>query len=223
MNKDSRILIACEESQVVTTEFRNLGFYNTFSCDLLPTSGLHPEWHLQQDVTELLKQKWDLMIAHPPCTFLTVTRNKWFKPEFDERFPTQHIDRADAISFFMQFTKTGIKHVAIENPIGIMSTIYQKPTQVISPHFFGDKSRKATCLWLKNLPPLIHTKEDNLFESQTHVEPDICIYKNGKGTCDKSYMYAPSQGKDRAKIRSKTFLGIAKAMATQWSEYILNC
>ena len=232
------VLVACEESQAVCVEFRKLG-HNAFSCDMLPSSGGHPEWHIKGDVLSVLNgsfqaygqfwtedetvervDKWDLMIAHPPCTFLTVTRNKWFKPEFDSRFPTQHQDRAEAITFFMEFVNSTIEHIAIENPIGIMSTVYQKPTQVISPHYFGDKSRKATCLWLKNLPPLVYSREDNLFARKTLVEPDIYVFKNGKGTCDRGYMYALSQGQDRAKLRSKTFPGIAAAMANQWSEYL---
>lgn len=211
-----KILIACEESQAVCIAFREKG-HEAYSCDILPCSGGHPEWHYQQDVFEVINMGWDMMIAFPPCTFLTVTGNSWFLPKYKERFPNRLQDREDAKQFFLKLYNSNIKHIAIENPIGIMSSELRKPDQIIHPYYFGDKSRKATCLWLKNLPKLLYSKENNLFEQKTSVEPDIYHFKNGKGTCSMDYMVALKRGKDRAKIRSKTYPGIAKAMANQWS------
>ena len=202
-----RVLVACEESQAVTIAFRNLG-HEAFSCDIEPCSGGYPEWHLQQDVVPLLKEQWDMIIAFPPCTYLTVTGNKWFNPKFAERFPTRRQDREKAIDFFMLFANADCKKIAIENPIGIMSTRYKKPSQIIQPFQFGHNERKSTCLWLKGLSPLHYTDV---------VEPDIIKYKNGKGTDSPWHMETMKLPKhERSKARSKTFLGIAKAMAEQW-------
>lgn len=202
-----KVLVACEESQAVTIELRALGI-EAFSCDLESCSGNHPEWHLQQDVIPLLKEKWDMIIAFPPCTYLTVTGNKWMKPEFKDRFPTREQDRLDAVSFFMSFVEANCRKIAIENPVGIMSTVYRKPDQIIHPYFFGDPQRKQTCLWLKGVP---------LLKPAQIVEPEIVVYKNGKGT-DSTWhidtMHLPA--KERSKARSKTYPGIAKAMAEQW-------
>jgi hypothetical protein len=207
------ILVGCEESQAVTIEFRKLGF-NAYSCDLLPCSGGHPEWHYQQDVFEVLKLKnWNLFIGHPECTRLTVTANKWYKPEYSERFPTIHEDREKAVDFFMRLINADIKHIAIENPIGIMSTRYRKPNQIIQPYQFGDPERKSTCLWLKDLPLL---KPTNI------VKPNIITLKSG-GTMSACHYYSVTMPKEeRRKARSVTFPGIAKAMATQWGEYLIN-
>jgi len=220
-----KVLIACEESQAVCIEFRKLGF-DAFSCDIQDCSGGHPEWHIQDDVLKVINDGWDLMIAFPPCTYLTVTANAWFKEQPLRKSgalvgQAREQAREQAIDFFMHFVNAPIKHIAIENPIGVMSSLYKKPTQIIQPFYFGDTSRKSTCLWLKNLPKLYHNKRINLFDDHvTHVEPDIYTFKNGKGTCSRDYMYALSSGQDRAKIRSKTFPGIAKAMAEQWSKYL---
>lgn len=166
-----KVLIGCEESQTVCKAFRALG-YEAFSCDLLPCSGGHPEWHLQMDVFEAIKlKKWDLGIFHPECTRLTVTANKWYKPEFSHRFPTIHEDREIAVEFFMKLVHVDIPKIAIENPIGIMSTRYRKPDQIIQPYQFGDPERKSTCLWLKGLPNLISTNV---------VEPYIIYHKSGR-------------------------------------------
>lgn len=200
-----RVLIACEESQAVCKEFRRLG-HEAYSCDILPCSGGHPEWHLQQDVTELFKLYFDLMIAFPPCTHLAVSGARWFPEKIaDGR-------QQDGINFFMQMINAPFKHIAVENPIGIMSKKYRKPDQIIQPYWFGDTSKKSTCLWLQNLPKL---------ESTNMVEPDIYICKNGK-KFSRDYMVALSSGQDSGHLRSKTYPGIAKAMANQWSEYILN-
>ena len=202
-----KVLIACEESQAVTKEMRELGI-EAYSCDIEPCSGGHPEWHIQGDVTPLLEQEWDMIIAFPPCTYLTVTGNKWMKPEYSDRFPTRVQDRLDAIDFFMLFVNSSCPRVAIENPIGIMSTKYRKPDQIIQPYQFGDPERKSTCLWLKGLPHLVPT---NI------VEPTIIKYKNGKGTDSPWHINTMKlPPKERAALRSKTFIGIAKAMASQW-------
>jgi len=202
-----RVLVACEESQRVCIAFREKG-HEAYSCDILPCSGGHPEWHIQGDVTPLLEQEWDMIIAFPPCTYLTVTGNKWMKPEYSERFPTRVQDRLDAISFFMLFANASCPRIAIENPIGIMSTKYRKPNQIIQPYQFGDKERKSTCLWLKGLPLLLPT---------SIVEPNIVKYKNGKGTDSPWHINTMKlPPKERAAMRSKTFPGIAQAMAEQW-------
>ena len=208
----AKILLACEESQAVTKEFRKLG-HEAFSCDILPCSGGHPEWHLQQDVTELLKQEWDLIIAFPPCTYLTVTGNRWFNIEkYGERAVQRHKDREEAINFFMMFANASCELIAIENPVGVMSSIWRKPDQIINPYQFGDPFEKKTCLWLKELPTL---KETEIVEPETRKS-----FKSGK-SMPAWYADAWSLPKaERAKLRSKTFPGIAKAMATQWGDYL---
>lgn len=208
-----KVLVGCEESQAVTKAFRLLGF-EAYSCDLLPSSGGHPEWHLQEDVFEVIKSnKWDLGIFHPECTRLTVTANKWYKPEYSSRFPNIHKEREEAVEFFMKLVNSNIKHVAIENPIGIMSTRHRKPDQIIQPYHFGDTERKSTCLWLKNLPKLIHTDV---------VEPEIIYHQSGRTDGKLHFETLRLPKEERRKARSVTFPGIAKAMAEQWSEYILN-
>ena len=211
---DFKIIIACEESQTICIAFRKLGF-EAFSCDLLPCSGGHPEWHYQQDIFEVLNNgtKWDLMIAHPECTRLTCTANKWYKPEYAERFPNIHTDREQAIEFFMKIANANVPLIAIENPIGIMSTKYKKPDQVIQPFQFGDPERKSTCLWLKGLPKLKYT---NI------VEPQIMTFKSGKTMSKCHYDSAQLPKEERRKARSKTFDGIAEAIATQWGSFLLN-
>lgn len=207
------ILIGCEESQAVCKAFRELGF-NAYSCDLLPCSGGHPEWHIHGDVFEAIKSKeWDLGIFRPECTRLTVTANKWYKPEYSDRFPNIHKEREQSIEFFMKIVNCGLPHYAIENPIGIMSTNCRKPNQIIQPYQFGDPERKSTCLWTRNLPKLQHTNV---------VEPNIITFKSGK-TMSSCHLKATGLPKEeRRKARSVTFPGIAKAMADQWSNYLLT-
>lgn len=148
-----KILLACEESQVVTKEFRRLG-HEAYSCDILPTSGDNPEWHFCRDVTDLLKDTWDLIIAFPPCTHLCVSGARWFKEKIlDGR-------QQEGINFFMMCINANSLKIAVENPIGIMSTYYRKPDQIIQPYQFGDPFTKSTCLWLKNLPNLIPTRHN---------------------------------------------------------------
>ena len=198
-----KILLACEESQAVTKEFRLLG-HEAYSCDILPTSGNNPEWHLQQDVTSLLNKKWDLIIAFPPCTHLASSGAAWFEQKRKDGRQQEGID------FFMLFTKSNCPKIVIENPVGIMSKVYRKPDQIIQPYMFGDPYSKRTCLWLKGVPKLIATDE---------VEPEERVSFSSGRTMPKWYADAwklpPSE---RSKIRSKTFPGIAKAMAKQWSE-----
>ena len=213
-----KILVGCEESQAVTIELRKLG-HEAFSCDLKDCSGGHPEWHLQMDVFKAIElEKWDMGIFFPDCTHLTVSGNKWFKPEFRERFPNKPIQREQAILFVKKLWNCGIPKISIENPIGVLSTRWRKPTQIIQPYYFGDPHPKSTCLWLKGLPRLFHAKEIDLFNSKiTHVIPQYIIGKrDGKKY---SMIHYQSVGKgDRAKIRSKTFHGIAQAMAQQWTK-----
>ena len=203
-----KVLVACEESQAVCKEFRKLG-HEAYSCDIVPCSGGHPEWHLQQDVLPLLKEKWDMIIAFPPCTYLTVTGNRWFNIDrYGEKAIQRHKDRKEAIDFFMAFANADCERIAIENPVGIMSSEWRKPNQIINPWQFGDAFEKKTCLWLKGLPELTPT---NIVE----IPPRK---KFGSGKSMPSW-YAEAwhlPKEERAKLRSKTFPGIARAMAEQW-------
>jgi hypothetical protein len=196
-----KILVACEESQAVTFEFRKLG-HDAFSCDILPSSGAIPEYHLQQDVVPLLKENWDLIIAFPPCTHLASSGAAWFEQKrLDGR-------QQEGIDFFMLFANASCDKVVIENPVGIMSRIYRKPDQIIQPYQFGDPFSKRTCLWIKGLPKL---------EATDVVEPEPRVeYASGR-TMPKWYADAwKLSPEERSKARSKTFPGIAKAMAEQW-------
>lgn len=184
-----KILVACEESQAVTIELRRLG-HEAYSCDIEPCSGGHSEWHLQQDVIPLLTQKWDMILAFPPCTHLAVSGARWFAAKrADGR-------QQNAIDFFMRFANSDCPRIAIENPVGIMSTVWKKPDQIIQPWQFGHGETKKTCLWLKGLPPLVPT---NIVDGREH----------------RIWKMPPSE--DRAKNRAKTFPGIARAMAEQWA------
>lgn len=184
-----RVLVACEESQAVTKELRRLG-HEAYSCDIEPCSGGHPEWHLQVDALELLKMKWDMILAFPPCTHLAVSGARYF-PE-----KRKNGRQKAAIDFFLSFANAECPKIAIENPVGIMSTYYRKPDQIIQPWQFGHGETKKTCLWLKGLPPLIPT---NIVD----------------GREQRIWKMSPSL--DRAKNRAKTFPGVARAMAEQWA------
>lgn len=183
-----RILVACEESQAVTIEMRRLG-HEAYSCDIEPCSGGHPEWHLQVDALELLKMKWDMILAFPPCTHLAVSGARYFSEKRKDG------RQSGAIDFFLKFANADCPKIAIENPVGIMSTYYRKPDQIIQPWQFGHGETKKTCLWLKGLKPLIPTNIVGGREQRIWKMP-------------------PSA--DRAKNRAKTFPGIAKAMSLQW-------
>lgn len=226
-------LLGCEESQAVCIELRKLGF-NAFSCDLQQCSGGHPEWHFNDDIFKVIKggelitesgetvfiDKWHCMIAFPPCTHLAVSGAAWFEQKRKDGRQQQGID------FFMAMVNTDIEMVAIENPVGIMSKLYKKPSQVIQPYYFGDEAQKTTCLWLKNLPHLYHNSKPNLFDSEiTHSGKGEFKECNGKKKTRFSmweYECAKSPIEIRAKLRSKTFQGIAKAMAEQWGEYAVK-
>lgn len=225
-----KVLVACEESQRVTIELRKLG-NEAYSCDLLDCSGNHPEWHIKKDVTLLLNGncifstvdgveheisgKWDMIIAFPPCTYLTVTGNRWFNYEkYGDKAIQRMLDRNDAIKFFMRIANADCDKIAIENPVGVMSTKWRKPDQIIEPFEYGDAYEKRTCLWLKGLPKLVPTKIVEI--------PDRIKFKSGK-TMSKWYAEAGNLTKEqRALVRSKTFPGIAKAMADQWGNDCSN-
>ena len=210
-----KVLIAHEESQTVMTEFLKLGF-DAYSCDLLPSSGEFPERHLQMDCFEAIKLiNPDFLGMHPECTRLTVAANKYYKPEYADRFPNIHKEREIAVQHFLKCTEALIKVGCgyIENPIGIMSRLYGKPNQIIQPYQFGHTERKSTCLWIEGLPVLEHT---NI------VEPDIIIHKSGRTDSRLHFETLKLPKEERRKARSKTFKGIAEAMAKQWGNYILK-
>lgn len=232
-----KILVACEESQAVTKVLRKLG-HEAYSCDIQECSGGHPEWHFKEDVFKVIKnkggvvqsgakvdrrKKWEMMIAHPPCTYLAVSGAKWYYHPEDRdlptierrphpRFPNRVNDRELAADFFMKLMNSPIEKIAVENPIGIMSSRYRKPDQIVQPYMFGDSASKSTCFWLKNLPKLTPTKM---------VDPgERVIFKSGKSQ-PKWYAEALTKAKttaERQKLRSKTFMGMARAMAKQWTE-----
>jgi len=202
-----KVLVACEFSQIVTSAFRERG-HEAYSCDILTTEG-DPSWHIQDDVLKHLDDGWDMIIAHPPCTYLAVCGNKWMKPEYRERFPNRKKQREDALSFFMALAYAPVERIALENPVSVISTRWRKPDQYIQPWQFGDKSIKKTGLWLKNLPLLIPTDI---------VQPVFLIYKSSthKSGQSKYPLQWGSTGISNWKDRSRTYPGIAKAMAEQW-------
>lgn len=239
--KKLNILVACEESQAVTKEFRLLG-HNAYSCDLLPCSGNKPEWHFNMDVFKVIKNKggilqngdkvkingnWDLMVAHPPCTYLAVSGARWFYDPNDShlpmnernphpKYPNRKKDQEDAIAFFIKLMNVSIKHIAIENPIGVISSVYEKPSQIVHPYMFGDEASKTTCLWLKNLCKLEPTE---IVGKGERIQ-----FASGKSQ-PKWYSDAFVKAKtpeERRTLRSKTFKGMAEAMAIQWTKYINN-
>lgn len=187
--KQLKVLVACESSGKVRDAFRRLG-HDAWSCDLLPADdgGFH---HIKGDVSEWLKDSWDLMIGHPPCTHLAVSGARWFKDKVQEQ--------AEALDFVRLLMDAPIPHIAIENPISVISTRIRKPDQIIQPWQFGHGETKATCLWLKGLPKLEYTNVVEGREARVHKMP-------------------PSP--DRWKKRSETYQGIADAMAKQWSDYV---
>ena len=239
------VLIACEESQRVCIEFRKRG-HNAFSCDILEPSGGHPEWHIKGDVLKILNpylyladendpasvhsriefqtmdnvwnfledEKWDLIIAHPPCTYLTNTGNRWFNIEkYGDKARERWRLREKAVDFFMQIVNADCEKIVIENPIGYMNTHYQKPTQIIHPYYFAESEddvnceSKATCLWIKGLPPLTY---------EIKYQPRKILLSNGKTDSPWHFETLNLPPNERARARSKTFPGIAKAMAEQW-------
>jgi site-specific DNA-cytosine methylase len=202
-------LVACEESQIVTIELRKLGI-EAFSCDIMSCSGGHPEWHIKGDVLEQLDKGWDMMLAFPPCTYLTNAGIRWFnEDEYGDKARERKRKRLEAFDFVMKLIHADIPKIMIENPVGWINSHFKKPDQIIQPWQFGDTESKRTCLWLKKLPLLEHTKI---------VKPKIyAYYKRGKEKGMPIYGTSYCQcSEDRGVIRSKTFPGIAKAMAEQW-------
>lgn len=226
-----KVLIACEESQAVCKEFRRLG-HEAYSCDLQECSGGHPEWHILGDALQAIKGgwittmdgqthdvgKWDLLIAHPPCTYLTVTGNRWLNCErYGAEAQLRWNNRCIAICFFLAMAYADCPRIVIENPIGCMSSYFRKPDQIIHPWQFSEseeeKTEKATCLWLKGVRPLVPTvKEKPEMSYHEWTTPD------GKKKRQTTWYYNTRclPHSERAKAASKTFSGIAKAMAEQW-------
>lgn len=244
------VLIACEESQRVCSEFRKRG-HEAYSCDIVKPSGGHPEWHIQCDVLKILNPvetiielnfdpysevsgmttkksicfgtmdghmhmvpRWDLIIAHPPCTYLTNSGNRWFNIEkYGDKARERWRLREEAVDFFMQFVNADCDKIVIENPIGYMNTHYQKPTQIIHPYYFAESEddvnceSKTTCLWIKGLPPLTY---------EIKYQPRKILLSNGKTDSPWHFETWRLPHEERARARSKTFPGIAKAMAEQW-------
>ena len=199
-----RVLVACEFSQVVCKAFRGKG-HEAYSCDILPTEG-NPEWHIQDDVLKHLDDGWGLMIAHPPCTYLSYVGNRyWDRPD-------RYKDRLHAIQFFITLVEAPINRICIENPMGIMSKVYRQHDQVIHPYYFGDSATKRTCLWLKNLPKLEYSLKENMMFAMTATskpEPMYYLKTNGKPI---QYTEAIHGGQKR----SIFWQGISTAMANQW-------
>jgi hypothetical protein len=229
-----KVLVACEESQAVTIELRKLG-HEAFSCDIIECSGGHPEWHIKQDVLPLLNGecafttqngdewlfpcKWDMIIAHPPCTYLTITGNRWFNVErYGEKALKRIEEREKAVDFFKQIAEADCQRIAIENPVGVISSRYRKPEQIIQPWQFAicedDLTEKTTCLWLKGLPNL---------ETVNKEKPEIPYHEwetpDGRKKRQTMWYYKTRclPHAERALAASKTFPGIAKAMAEQWA------
>lgn len=201
-----RILVACEESQAVTIELRRLG-HEAYSCDIIPCSGGYPEWHLQVDALELLKMQWDMIIAFPPCTYLSVAGAQRTFPKAGCPDPVRYEKGVDAAAFFSNFLNADCPKVAVENPVMMTCFGIQKYNQIIHPYMFGDPWHKRTCLWLKGLPPLEPTLE---------VEPlGYWVQRSGKRA--KGHF----GGHRDARLRAKTFPGIARAMAEQWAGEVL--
>ena len=222
-------LIGFEESQAVTRSMREFGI-NAFSCDLKETSGLYPEYHIKCDIYEAINyRKWDFIGLHPPCTAMTLAGNRTYgigKPKYQQR-----LSAVEWTVNLWKYATSICDKVYMENPIGAMQKNPNLPKpQIVQPYFFGDEAQKSTCLWLHGLPPLVHSKEDNLFESKTHVEKGGFYYWNDPKTGRKKRQplwYAQAKGfggkqknVDYGETRSKTFYGIANAMAQQWSKII---
>lgn len=224
-----KVLVACEESQTVCKAFRELG-HEAYSCDIIECSGGHPEWHIRWDALSLIngncsfmtadgklhniQGKWDLLIAHPPCTRLCNSGQRWLYWGTEEYRKKKKIEQEEAIKFFIKFTNADCERIAIENPSGIMSTHYRKPDCIYNPYDFeGETECKKTCLWLKGLEPLKPTRKVALPKE----ERTQGIWRAHFG--DKKLAW---NNPETARLRSQTPIGVAQAMAEQWSEYILK-
>lgn len=224
-----KVLVACEESQRVCAAFRKRG-HEAYSCDIMEPSGGHPEWHILGDVIPVLDGgvietmdganheigRWDLIIAHPPCTFLAVSGSKWFDvTKYGNAARERHKKRNQAICFFLTLALAPCDRVAVENPVCIMSTAWRKPDQIIQPYMFGDRARKTTCLWLKGLPKLVPTNQVD--EGETTCG-NFSVGASTAYARDEEGKIIPWNDPRTAIIRSKTFPGIAEAMAEQWGK-----
>lgn len=203
-----RVLVGCEESQAICKAFRALG-HEAYSCDILPCSGGHPEWHIQGDLLDQLDKGFDLGIFHPPCTYLSVSGARWMYNKDGSINQERLANQEAGLEFVRKLMAAPIKHIAIENPVSVISSKIRKPDQIIEPFWFGDSARKKTCLWLKNLPQL---KPTNI------VSPgDVITFASGRKM---SKWMAESRGNGH--LRSKTFPGIASAIADQWGQFVSN-
>lgn len=228
-----KVLIACEESQRVCIAFRRKG-HEAYSCDVIPCSGGHPEWHICNDALDIINgntdfftcggqihtvNKWDLLIAHPPCTYLSVAGNRSYSLRLNspEKVAERVKQRDKAVEFFLRFINADCDKICVENPVGYMNTHFRKADQIIHPYFFAESvddvenyKQKRTCLWLKNLPTLVRKNE-------LPKPPPMYIIGQGCKCEGKKIGWAEGlKAKDRSKERSKTFFGVAKAMAEQW-------
>lgn len=223
-----RVLVACEFSGIVREAFRARG-HDAWSCDIIPTEIPGP--HIINDVRNVLDDGWDLMIAHPPCTFLSAAGNGFFN---EERYGAKAVDRKrkrdGAMKFFMALYDAPIAKICVENPLGYPNRVFRKPDQIIHPYYFGDRQMKRICLWLKGLSPLWYWERDDLFGSRTMTDTPEPLYTherkpgpNYKGGEIKKRYFTDAKAivngnkVDGARERSRTFPGIAKAMAEQWS------
>jgi len=202
-----KVLVACEYSGIVRDAFTAKG-HDAWSCDILPTESQGN--HIQDDILKHLDKGWDLMIAHPPCTYLSNAGIRWFNEEkYGDKARLRKQLRLESLEFVKKLYYCNIPKICIENPVGYLNNNFKKPDQIVQPYFFGDEESKRTCFWFKNLNPLKHTKL---------VKPKIYgYYKSGNKIGNPIYFHEYNSGKDRAKIRSKFWKGIATAMADQWS------
>jgi hypothetical protein len=209
-----KILVACEESQAITKEFRALG-HEAYSCDILPCTGGHPEWHLQGDVFGFIDQGWDLMVAHPPCTFLSVSGARHLYNKDGSKNLARHQSQREALDFVARLMACDIPRIAIENPVSVISSQIRKPDQIVQPWMFGDSASKTTCLWLKNLPKLVATNVVDKGDFKEWIDK-----KSGKVKRQATWYYDAlinaKTPEERRSLRSKTFKGIAQAIASQW-------
>ena len=207
-----KVLVACEESQTVCKAFRELG-HEAYSCDIQDCSGGHPEWHLKQDVLPLLHEHWDLIIAHPPCTYMSKAGARWMYPTAGNLSEERYKLSQEAKDFFMEFYNCDCEHIAIENPVPLKVVGLPKPTQSIQPYEFGEPYSKKTLLWLKGLPLLKPTRI--LTEHTPWMPSNTGGFSRGQGG-SRGVAHDP-------KTASKTFDGIADAMAKQWGDFLLKC
>lgn len=232
MNDTINILVGCEESQAVTIELRKLGF-NAFSCDTLPCSGGHPEWHIQGDVFKAIKGgliltqngdvykigKWHALIAFPTCTYLTNAGIGYFNEErYGDKARIRKVKRLEAAEFFMALYNCEIEYVALENPVGWMNSSFRKPNQILRPYYFGEPHQKNICLWLKGLPLITWDKEKAIKPQPIEIQyrKPSKYYKGG----EEKKRYITDTTKKDSVIRSKTFVNMAKSMAEQWGLFL---